>query len=139
MIALPVSERDELLLRVVDLPKDGQLGGQIAGADGGGPLMDDVLEEVRHAVEPHRLLHGADPYPQVGGHPRYPVVFDNQDREAVAEHVLLNLERSGGGLAGDRGNGPGRGRWRRRFAGCGRCQGSNCADEEDDEQGSHGL
>ena len=42
---------------------------RVAGADGGGSLMDDVLEEVRDAVLPHRLRHGADPDPQVGGHP----------------------------------------------------------------------
>ena len=95
---------------VVDLLKDGQLGGQIAGADGGGPLMDDVLEKVRHAVEPHRLLHRTDPNPQVGGNPGYPVVFDDQDREAVVEHVLLDLERSGRGLGGERGSWGARGR-----------------------------
>ena len=119
LIALAVPERDELLLRVVDLLEDGQLGGQIPGADRGGPLMDDVLQEVRHAVEPHWLLHGADPNPQVGGHPRYPVVFDDQDREAVVEGVLLDLERLERGLGGDRGRWGGRGGWRRRLVCCG--------------------
>ena len=101
-VALAVAERDELLLGVVDLLQDGQLGGQVAGADGGRPLVDDVLEEVDDAVLPHRFDHGADAHPQVGGHPRPAVVLGQQDREAVVELVLLDLERATGLGRGER-------------------------------------
>ena len=90
----------------MDLLEDGQLSRQVAGADGRGSLMDDVFEEVRDPVEPHRLLHGSNPNPQVGGHPGRPVILDDQDREAVVEDVLLDLQRWGSGLGG--------GRWSRR-------------------------
>ena len=105
------------------LLEDGQLAGQVAGADGGGSLMDDVFEEVRDAVLPHRLRHGADPDPQVGGHPGPAVVLDQQDGEAVVEHVLLDRERRGGDLGE-----------RRRTR-----QGGDRAGDNDDKLGFHGL
>ena len=127
----------------MDLLKDGQLAGQIAGADGRGPLMDDVLEKVRHAVEARGLLHGADPDPQVGGHAGHPVVLDDQDRESVGEPELLDLERGlpdlsrwGRGLGGKRGHRRARGRPRLRIRRRGPCEGSDRADGDDEKQDS---
>ena len=70
---------------------------------------------------PTRLRHGADPDPQVGGHPGHPVILDEQDGEAVVEHVLLDLKRRGG---------LGRGQ---------RCQGGYRTGEDNDQRDSHGL
>ena len=137
-VALAVSEGDEFLLRVVDLLEDGPLGGEVGRADRRGPLVDDVLQEVRDAVESGPLQHRSDPIPEVRGHPGRPVVFDDEDRKAVVERVLLDRERPGAGLGGE----GERRHVRRRLRFWPRCggrrrQGGERGGEDDDEQGSH--
>ena len=119
-VALPVPHRDQLLLGVVDLLQDRHFGGQVTGAEGGRPLVDHVLEEVRDTVQPLRLQHRPDANPKVGRDPRRPMILDEQDREAVVEHMLLDLERRSL-------------RVRRRLP----REGADRAHRNDEEQGSH--
>lgn len=84
------------------------------GPDRGGSLVNDVLEEMRDPVQPHGLLHRPDPDPQVGGNPGRAPVLAEQDREAVVEHVLLDVEPGGYGVR--RIDGGCNGSWLRRLS-----------------------